>query len=45
MFISLLWRDNIGGVMGDQVKHDYKIGICQKSCVRQAVFFTFKNEE
>ena len=28
MFISLLWRDHIGGVMGDQVKHDYKIGIC-----------------
>jgi hypothetical protein len=26
MFISLLWRDHICGVMGDQVKHDYKIG-------------------
>ena len=28
MFISLLWRDHIGSVMGDQVKHDYKISIC-----------------
>ena len=28
MFISLLWRDHIGRVMGNQVKHDYKIGIC-----------------
>jgi hypothetical protein len=35
MFISLLWRDNIGGVMGDQVKHDYKIGIPEKQLVRE----------
>jgi hypothetical protein len=28
MFISLLWRDHIGRVLGNQVKHDYKIDIC-----------------